>query len=77
MPGGPVNMHERLITIQGNPVNINIAVGLLHAVSRRSREDGRVESLLNHVRLIATRSREGQEGGNDARHGRALLDLAR
>ena len=35
MPGGPVNMHERLITIQGNPVNINIAVGLLHAVSRR------------------------------------------
>jgi hypothetical protein len=33
MPGGPVNMHERLITIQGNPVNINIAVGLLHAVS--------------------------------------------
>lgn len=27
-------MHERLITIQGNPININIAVELLHSVSR-------------------------------------------
>ncbi|KAJ9106851.1 hypothetical protein QFC19_002980 [Naganishia cerealis] len=33
LPGGAANMHERLITIQGNPVNINIAVGLLHSVS--------------------------------------------
>ncbi|KAJ9113751.1 hypothetical protein QFC20_001777 [Naganishia adeliensis] len=31
MPGGPVNMHERLITIQGNPIHINIAVELLHS----------------------------------------------
>lgn len=33
LPGGAANMHERLITIQGNPININIAVGLLHSVS--------------------------------------------
>lgn len=25
-------MHERLITIQGNPIHINIAVELLHSV---------------------------------------------
>ncbi|KAJ9122480.1 hypothetical protein QFC22_001908 [Naganishia vaughanmartiniae] len=31
LPGGAANMHERLITIQGNPININIAVGLLHS----------------------------------------------
>lgn len=34
-PGGVVNPGERLIIISGHPTNLNMAVGMLHAVSRR------------------------------------------
>ena len=33
-PGGVVNPGERLIIISGHPTNLNMAVGMLHAVSR-------------------------------------------
>jgi hypothetical protein len=44
-PGGVVNPGERLIIISGHPTNLNMAVGMLHAVSRRDLAPYRMSSL--------------------------------
>jgi hypothetical protein len=44
-PGGVVNPGERLIIISGHPTNLNMAVGMLHAVSRRDLAPYRTSSL--------------------------------